>query len=131
MKLLVAERNVENRRHLGRLLQADGHRVVEVDGVEDVLPSFAREAPDMVLIGYDLGDAGTELAQQIKQQSQHRFVPVVFTTPMAGDHELEEIAAEINRKLYRTLPAGHFCATSLIAVDFEKSQLHFWNGGLP
>ncbi len=131
MKLLVAESNAENRHRLGGLLQADGHRVVEVDDVEQVLPAFIREAPDMVLIGCDLGDSGTALAQQIKHQSQHRFVPVVFTTPMTDEHELEEIAAEINRKLYRTLPAGHFCSTSLIAVDFEKSQLRFWNGGLP
>lgn len=131
MKILVAERDTANRGRLGKILQMDGHRVVEVDQVEDALPAFSREAPDMVLIGCDLGDAGAELSQQIKQQSQHRFVPVVFTTPMAGQHELDEIAAEINRKLYRMVPTGHFGSTSLLAVDFEKSQLHFWNGGLP
>lgn len=131
MKILVAERNAVNRGRLVKMLQADGHRVVEVGEVEEVLPLFSQDAPDMVLIGCDLGDAGAELSQQIKQQSRHRFVPVVFTTPMADAHALEEVAAGINRKLYRIQPTGHFCATSLLAVDFEKSQLRFWNGGLP
>lgn len=131
MKILVAEENDHNRGRLGKILQTDGHRVVEVGGVEEVLSTFSREAPDMVLISWDLGDAGAEASRQIKQQNHNRFVPVVFTTPMADEQELAEIAAEINRKLHRMVPEGHYCSTSLLAVDFEKSQLHFWNGGLP
>lgn len=42
-----------------------------------------------------------------------------------------QIAAEINRKLHRLLPTGHFCAATLISLDIERRQLDAWIGGQP
>jgi len=44
---------------------------------------------------------------------------------------LGEIAAEINRKLHRLLPTGHFCAATLVSLDIERCQLEAWIGGQP
>lgn len=44
---------------------------------------------------------------------------------------LGEIAAEINRKLHRLLPTGHFCAATLVSLDIAQSRLETWIGGQP
>lgn len=44
---------------------------------------------------------------------------------------LGEIAAEINRKLHRLLPTGHFCAATLVSLDVERACLEAWVGGQP
>lgn len=42
-----------------------------------------------------------------------------------------EILREANRKLLRILPKGYFCCATLVALDFQKGTMEFWNGGLP
>lgn len=42
-----------------------------------------------------------------------------------------EILREANRKLGSVLPKGNFCCAALAALNFHKSTLEFWNGGLP
>ncbi len=44
---------------------------------------------------------------------------------------LAEIAAEINRKLYRLLPTGQFCAAALIRLSPRERGMEVWNGGQP
>jgi len=41
------------------------------------------------------------------------------------------IAREINRKLGDLLPAGHFCAATLLALDADARELEVWIGGQP
>ncbi len=42
-----------------------------------------------------------------------------------------EIAKEINKKLFRILPRGIFCAATIFEINNNSSQLTVWNGGLP
>lgn len=42
-----------------------------------------------------------------------------------------EILREANRKLLRILPKGYFCCATLVALNFQKGTMEFWNGGLP
>ena len=42
-----------------------------------------------------------------------------------------QIAESINRKLYQTLPTGHFVAAALLAVDYRNRRITVWNGGIP
>jgi serine phosphatase RsbU (regulator of sigma subunit) len=44
---------------------------------------------------------------------------------------LGQIAAEINRKLHQQLPTGHFCAATLVSLDFVNQQIEAWVGGQP
>ncbi len=55
---------------------------------------------------------------------------VFFAMTRKGFH-LEEIMAEINRKLYELLPTGHFCAACAVSLAPDASSLKIWNGGLP
>ncbi len=42
-----------------------------------------------------------------------------------------EILREANRKLQGMLPKGYFCCAMLVAFNFRKGTVEFWNGGLP
>ena len=42
-----------------------------------------------------------------------------------------EILREANRKLGTILPKGYFCCVTMIALNFHKSVIEYWNGGLP
>ena len=60
-------------------------------------------------------------------------IPVadVFLSMSKKGYGVSEIANEINRKLKRILPTGHFCAACLISINRESQGLEIWNGGLP
>lgn len=42
-----------------------------------------------------------------------------------------DILRESNRKLRSILPKGYFCCAMLVACNFRKGTLEYWNGGLP
>ncbi|HHJ13773.1 MAG TPA: response regulator [Gammaproteobacteria bacterium] len=44
---------------------------------------------------------------------------------------VSELVAELNRKLYRILPRGIFCAAAVIELDSKSRHITVWNGGLP
>jgi serine phosphatase RsbU (regulator of sigma subunit) len=46
-------------------------------------------------------------------------------------HEISAIAREINGKLKRLLPTGHFVCAALICVDPQQHEVQVWNGGIP
>ncbi|MEN6585139.1 MAG: SpoIIE family protein phosphatase [Sulfuricella sp.] len=45
--------------------------------------------------------------------------------------EIGVIAEEINEKLFRSMPTGHFCAACLVSFDSQQDLVEVWNGGLP
>lgn len=44
---------------------------------------------------------------------------------------MQEILAEINKKLKRILPVGVFCCTAMVDFNYEKEIIQVWLGGLP
>ena len=44
---------------------------------------------------------------------------------------IDQIAAEINRKLKANLPVGLFMAACLLSLDSRNGRLCIWNGGVP
>lgn len=44
---------------------------------------------------------------------------------------IDQIAAEINRKLKASLPVGLFLAACLLSLDSRAGRLCIWNGGIP
>lgn len=60
-------------------------------------------------------------------------IPVsdVFLGMSRKGYGIPDIASEINNKLKRILPTGHFCAACLISINQDERGLEIWNGGLP
>jgi serine phosphatase RsbU (regulator of sigma subunit) len=91
----------------------------------DVLLASRNPAGDLyVLLGDFTGHGLTAavgampLAEIFYGMSQKGFTP--------GD-----ILREANRKLGTILPKGYFCCVMLVALNFHKGVIEYWNGGLP
>lgn len=44
---------------------------------------------------------------------------------------ISKIAESLNRKLYSTLPTGHFVAAVIISIHYDTRTISVWNGGIP
>lgn len=60
-------------------------------------------------------------------------IPVsdIFFSMTRKGFSIVDVATEINKKLNRVLPTGHFCAACLISIDRGRERIEIWNGGLP
>lgn len=91
----------------------------------DVLLAGRNPSGDLyVLLGDFTGHGLTAaigampLAEIFYGMTQKGFVPA-------------DILREANRKLARILPKGYFCCATMVAMNFNKNTVEFWNGGLP
>ncbi len=55
----------------------------------------------------------------------------VFYGMTAKGFSLSEVVRECNRKLNSVLPPGYFCCAAVLAVDFKRHSVEYWNGALP
>jgi len=58
-------------------------------------------------------------------------VSEIFIAMTNRGFELPDVVTEINKKLYRELPTGFFCAAAFIDIDVTTRTLQIWNAGLP
>lgn len=91
----------------------------------DVLLAARNPADDLYLLLGDFTGHGLTaavgampLAEIFYGMSGKGFTPV-------------EILRESNRKLRSILPQGYFCCAMLVACNFRKGTIEYWNGGLP
>ena len=55
----------------------------------------------------------------------------IFFAMTLNGSGIEQIIAEVNRKLYGIMPTGKFCAAVFLRLEADYSKLEIWNGGLP
>ncbi|UJB33605.1 PP2C family protein-serine/threonine phosphatase [Chromobacterium sp. Beijing] len=60
-------------------------------------------------------------------------LPVVdcFYEMTRNGSSLSDIAAGINKKIYKLLPRSRFVAAALISIDHKAGTISVWNGGIP
>nr|3M6M_D Chain D, Sensory/regulatory protein rpfC [Xanthomonas campestris pv. campestris]3M6M_E Chain E, Sensory/regulatory protein rpfC [Xanthomonas campestris pv. campestris]3M6M_F Chain F, Sensory/regulatory protein rpfC [Xanthomonas campestris pv. campestris] len=80
MRMLVADDHEANRMVLQRLLEKAGHKVLCVNGAEQVLDAMAEEDYDAVIVDLHMpGMNGLDMLKQLRvmQASGMRYTPVV------------------------------------------------------
>jgi serine phosphatase RsbU (regulator of sigma subunit)/anti-sigma regulatory factor (Ser/Thr protein kinase) len=55
----------------------------------------------------------------------------VFTAMVARGHPIENIAAELNRKVRALLPRDRFLSAILVEIFADTGTVSVWNGGMP
>ena len=55
----------------------------------------------------------------------------IFYSMTAKGYAVSDILVEINNKLHRLLPTGHFCAACIVDFECSRQQITVWNGGMP
>lgn len=86
MKILIAENSPTGRNQLTRMLELDGHDVLQAATWEETQVLFSAHRPDLVLLEPSLPDAdGHSCVPELKRLSPSRFLPVILVTSIS-DH---------------------------------------------
>ncbi|WJW76429.1 SpoIIE family protein phosphatase [Thiohalobacter sp. IOR34] len=156
MRLQLANRRLlEEAEGRARALEAAQEQVLAEHEValqlfEYVLPRKALEAPNINyhVSSHSLFNGDLLLVESRPDGTQHLMlgdftghglvaslgalqVIDVFNSMTKKGFSIDEIAAEINRKLNEQLPPNLFCAACLAEIDHVRGHLKVWNGGLP
>lgn len=86
MKILIAENSPTGRNQLTRMLELDGHDVLQAGSWGETQALFSAHQPDLVLLEPSLPDAdGHCCVPELKRLSPNRFLPVILVTSIS-DH---------------------------------------------
>lgn len=94
MKTLVVDDTVANRQLLSWILEDLGHHVIEAGNGEEAVAAFEKEGPDLILLDIMMPIMdGYEAAKRIKQQSQGKYIPIIFLTAITDQEGLSNCLA--------------------------------------
>lgn len=89
LRVLVADDIPASRRALCGLVRDLGHEPLAVDSGEAALAQVTRAQPDLVLLDLLMpGLDGFEVAQRLRQQCGHHWLPVIVTSSLEGEEHL-------------------------------------------
>jgi two-component system cell cycle response regulator DivK len=89
-KILYVEDTYENRILIRRILQADGHIVLEAENARHALEVLETETPDLILMDINMPDIdGYTLTAQLRTRPKLTNIPILALTAnvMRGDRE--------------------------------------------
>jgi CheY-like chemotaxis protein len=93
-RILYVEDNPQNMLLVSRILQAEGHEMLEAVDGESGWTMASRERPDLIFMDLFLpGMDGFELTRKIKATPELHHIPIVVLTAY-GNPETEEKAEE-------------------------------------
>lgn len=116
-------------------------RIVRQDGLDDPLLQWHMRPSEVfsgdIIAAHRTRDGG--LFVLVADGTGHGLAAAISLLPVTGifytmldkGFGVSDIVAEINKRLYDTLPVGRFMAAVLIAVDEKNRRLEIWNGGMP
>ena len=87
--VLIVEDNERNRKLVRKVLEKKGYRTVEVESGEAAVESAKRDAPDIILMDYQLpGIDGIEAFRRIRADASIRRMPIVAVTASAMPEDM-------------------------------------------
>ena len=119
MRVLVAESNLTGRNQLTRMLELDGHEVLQAGTCRELLAQFPEFNPDLVLLESALSEtAGHCNATNIKRLRPDRFIPVILVTEISNGITLAKFLGS-GADDFIEPPYNHFVLKAKIA-GFER-----------
>lgn len=119
MRILIAEQNPIGRNQLTRMLELDGHEVLQAGSWGEALALFTARQPDLVLLEPVLPDAdGHHCVPELKRLSPNRFVPVILVTSIS-DHVTLSRFVESEADDFIDPPYNHLVLKAKLA-GFER-----------
>ena len=86
--ILIVDDEPDIREVIRFALEGAGMRVLEAGQADDARRILAAEAPDLLLLDWMLpGRSGLELAQQLKQSSKTRVVPIIMVSARGEEED--------------------------------------------
>jgi twitching motility two-component system response regulator PilH len=110
--VLVVDDVVTERKHLRKILEAEGHRVVEAGDGEEAFTVAEAQMPDLILMDIVMPKPGFAATRRLKKNPKTSKIPVCMVTSINRETDKEN-AAENGAVAYLVKPATQ---ASLVAV---------------
>ena len=89
MKILIADDNDIERLILSKVLENEGHEVVQAATGNQAIEYFFKHEPALIFLDVLMPDLdGYEAAKAIKKDEGQRWVPIIFLTSLTDAHDL-------------------------------------------
>ncbi len=89
MKILIAEDNFSDRLILKKIIESQGHEVLEAEDGVQALAACNEAPPDLVLLDALMpGIDGFEVARYLKKQYSAHYLPIIFITSLTDTESL-------------------------------------------
>jgi serine/threonine-protein kinase len=90
LTILLADDDNALRQMLARVLERQGHLVVETNNGEAALQAFQSNQVDLVVLDVDMGPGlnGFEVCKKLRQDPYGASIPIIFLTGMAEEEHL-------------------------------------------
>ncbi|MCZ6802491.1 MAG: response regulator [Proteobacteria bacterium] len=91
MKVLLAEDSLTMMMTTTAIIKASGHEVIQARDGKEALSLYDSENPDLVLLDVEMPEySGFEVAEKIRSENKHDWVPTVFLTGFEDDEHLSQ-----------------------------------------
>ncbi len=107
-----------------------------IEGIKQLISSMAIFNGDVVLADYKPSGG---IHVMVGDFTGHGLPAALGAMPLSEifygmtrkGFSLQDILAEINKRLKRILPVSNFCCAMFVDIDTVAHQVNVWNGGLP
>ena len=91
IKVLVADDNAVDRRLLAKIIQQQGHQVIQAETGKQAIDCYLSDEPDIILMDVMMPELdGKEAARAIKELAGEKLVPIIFLTSLVEAQELAD-----------------------------------------
>ena len=141
MKILIADDNNVERLILFKVLEQEGHEVVQAQTGQQAIDFFFEHNPSLVFLDVLMPDIdGYEVASAIKSEEQQRWVPIIFLTSLTDAYDLAKcidcggddfVSKPINRIIIKAkVDAFSRIANLYETIERQKSEIQYHNDHL-
>jgi CheY-like chemotaxis protein len=89
VKILIADDNRIERLILSRVLEKEGHEVIQAETGTQAIEYFFKHSPSLVFLDVLMPDLdGYDVAEAITRDESQRWVPIIFLTSLTDAHDL-------------------------------------------
>ena len=138
MKILIADDNNIERLILSKVLENEGHEVVQAETGNQAIEFFFKHNPSLVFLDVLMPDLdGYDVAKAIKKDEGQRWVPIIFLTSLTDAHDLAKcidcggddfVSKPINRIIIKAKVDAFSRISNLYeTIENQKTEIEFHN----
>ncbi|TQV75344.1 fused response regulator/phosphatase [Aliikangiella marina] len=139
MKILIADDNHVERLILSRVLEAEGHHVIQAETGTQAIDYYFEQSPSLVFLDILMPDIdGYDVASAIKKKGQEsRWIPIIFLTSLTDAYDLAKcievggddfVSKPINRIIIKA-KVDAFARISRLyeTIETQKTEIQYHN----
>jgi len=126
MKIMVADDDDLSRAQVCKLLESDGHEIIEATNGQQAIELYDKHLPELILMDVIMPNVtGYQAAEAIKQKSKNRFVPIIFLTAITDNESLAQCIVSggddfLNKPIHPLILNAKLKAMQRIRDMYEK-----------